>query len=217
MYNPRHFEEPRLDVIQGVIRANPFGTLVTNGADGLIATHLPFLIDTTHPSGGEFGVLRGHMARANRQWRDFVDLEGETRDQALVIFQGPHAYISPSWYAAAEAVPTWNYVAVHAYGRPSIIEAPAAAFALLRDLTANFEAPFEPPWTADGLSESYIESMVKAIVAFEIPIARLEGKAKMSQNRPQDQVNVADTLEASRDPMAIAVAGEIRDRVGAQG
>ncbi len=201
MYNPRHFEEGRLKVVHEVIRGNPFGTLVANGESGLVATHLPFLLDS---SRGEFGVLRGHMARANRQWQDFGSGE------ALAIFQGPHAYISPSWYETGESVPTWNYVAVHAYGVPSIIEDAAEAFALLRELTATFEAAFDQPWTAEGLSEKYVASMVGAIVAFEIPINRIEGKAKMSQNRPGDQARVAGELEGLGNE---AVAGEIRGRI----
>ena len=204
MYTPRDFEEQRLHVLHDAMRANPFAALVTGGEGGPIATHLPFIVD---PARGEFGTLRGHMARANRQWQAFA-----ATDEALVIFGGAHAYISPSWYETALAVPTWNYLAVHAYGRPEIIEGPAAVLALLHDQVATFEARFEQPWTANGLPGEWLEARINAIVAFEIPIARIEGKAKMSQNRPADQARVAAALAASGDAMAIGTANEMRAR-----
>jgi transcriptional regulator len=204
MYTPREFEEQRLDVLHDAMRANPFAALVSGGEGGPVATHLPFILD---PARGEFGTLRGHMARANRQWRAFAG-----GDEVLVIFGGAHAYISPSWYETDLAVPTWNYVAVHAYGTPEIIDDHAAALALLRDQVATFEARFEQPWTADGLPGEWLDARARAIVAFEIPIARIEGKAKMSQNRPAEQARVAATLAASGDAMALATANEMRAR-----
>jgi transcriptional regulator len=202
MYIPRHFDEPRLDVNHQTIQANPFATMVSNGPAGLEATHLPFLLD---PGRGALGTLRGHIARANPQWRDF-DRE------VLVMFQGPHAYISPSWYGPGDSVPTWNYLAVHAYGTPSVVDDPTEALALLTELAATFEAPLERPWTPQHLSPKYLNSMTRAIVAFEIPIARLEGKAKMSQNRPADQSRVAAILEGAGAETDRAVAAEIRAR-----
>jgi transcriptional regulator len=201
MYTPRHFAETRLEVLHQTIRENPFASLVSHGAGGLVATHLPFLLD---PERGELGTLRAHMARANPQWRDF------SSDEVLVVFEGPHAYISPSWYAADLAVPTWNYLAVHAYGTPALLTDEAEALALLSDQVSHFESPFEQPWSAATLPSTYLDPLVKAIVAFEIPITRLEGKAKMSQNRAQDQIRVAGKLESFGDPTSLAVAREIR-------
>jgi transcriptional regulator len=188
MYTPREFAETRLHVIHEAIRANPFATLITSGESGLVATHLPFILDA---ACGEFGTLRGHMARANRQWREFDARE------VLVVFAGPHAYISPNWYESAKAAPTWNYIAVHAYGVPRLIEGEAATVELLRTQVATFESPSPQPWTIDGLDRAWLASRVKAVMAFEIPVRRFEGKAKMSQNRPAEQERVAALLDAA--------------------
>ena len=204
MYTPTHFREDRLDVLHALMRAEPFATVVT-AMDGVPeATHLPLLLDA---SRGPYGALRGHMARANPQWRAF---DGER--QALVIFQGPHAYISPSWYATSPSAPTWNYLVAHAYGRPRVIEDAEEVLRLLTQTVATFETPFERPWSADSLPEGYIAGLAKGVVAFEMVIERIEGKAKLSQNRPADREGVIAALESGGTAMGTGVAGEMRNR-----
>ncbi|MBI5948955.1 MAG: FMN-binding negative transcriptional regulator [Chloroflexi bacterium] len=203
MYTPKHFLEDRTPVLHEIMRSNSFATLVTHGPGRMMASHLPFLVDDTR---GELGTLRAHMAHANPQWQDFA---GGT--EALVIFAGPHAYISPSWYGPGPRTPTWDYLAVHAYGTAVILD-PPATMTLLHDLVSTYESSFPRPWTLDTQSAGHIEALAKGIVAFEIEISRLEGKAKMSQNRPADQPGVAAALDASGDPVAAAVAREIRAR-----
>lgn len=192
MYIPKDFilEDPAQ--IAALLEHHAFAILVTAG-DGAapVATHLPFLYD---PGAGPHGCLRGHMARSNPQWRAFAASSRE----ALVIFHGPHAYISPRWYQPGAAVPTWNYVAVHAYGMPAIINDDAAVDALLRDLVGEYEAAAPRPWSLDGQEEAYLARMRRGIVAFEIPITRLEAKAKLSQNKtPEDRRGVIEGLQAS--------------------
>jgi transcriptional regulator len=150
------------------------------------------------------------MARANPQWRDFEELAKED-GEALVVFQGPHAYISPSWYGAGPAVPTWNYTAVHAYGRPHIVEDPARVRAILEQLVAVQESALDPPWTLDSQTDKYLSGMMRGIVAFEIPIERLEAKAKLGQNKSAAQAaGAAAALARSEDPMARETAALMR-------
>ncbi|HEY9548738.1 MAG TPA: FMN-binding negative transcriptional regulator, partial [Kiloniellaceae bacterium] len=152
---------------------------------------------------GPDGTLLAHMARANPQWRDFAAL-AEAGQEALVVFQGPHSYISPTWYGAGPPnVPTWNYVAVHAYGLPEIIEEPAAARALIERLVARQEAGLAPPWSTAGLDEAYMAGMLRGLVAFRIPVTRLEAKAKLSQNKTAGQLAAATAVvEAAAAPLA---------------
>jgi transcriptional regulator len=141
------------------------------------------------------------MARANPQWRDFA-----AGREALVIFQGPHAYISPSWYESHPSVPTWNYAVVHAYGVPRIVEDHDTLYSMLEALVSTHEAAFVQPWRMD-LPHDYMEKMMRAVVGFEIEIARLEGKLKLSQNRSeQDQQLVAEALSQSEDRLSVDVA-----------
>ncbi len=162
-----------------------------------MATHLPFLL---HRTRGTKGTLIGHMARANPH-RELLGAE------SLVIFQGPHAYVSPSWYEDAPAVPTWNYIAVHAYGAPEIVDDAAEVRAVLARLIEVHEAGRSAPWQFESLPGDFIDGMVRGIVAFEIPIARLEGKWKLNQNRSAaDRDGVIRALHAQGDPMAQAVA-----------
>ncbi|MCH8181830.1 MAG: FMN-binding negative transcriptional regulator [Proteobacteria bacterium] len=199
MYVPPAFKQSDLDACHGLIEANGFGTLVSPGAGAAApnATHIPFLLDRTR---GPNGTLIGHMARANPH-RELLGAE------ALVIFQGPHAYVSPSWYEASPAVPTWNYLAVHAYGTPKIIDDPARVRATLARLTEVHEAGRSPAWQFESLPGDFVDEMVRGIVAFEIPIVRLEGKWKLSQNRsPADRNGVIQGLRAQDDPMPRAVA-----------
>jgi transcriptional regulator len=204
MYIPKQFAISETAACHRVIVENNFGELVTLDDAGLpFASHLPFLID---PERGASGTLRAHMARANPQWQHFA-----TGKPALAAFHGPHAYISPAWYATHPAVPTWNYIAVHAYGVPTIVDTTAEVKNILRRLVEDNEAANGTTWRMEGLTEEYLGSMMRAIVAFEIPVDRLEGKAKLSQNRDAtDQARVAEALAASGDPFAQATSRAMR-------
>jgi len=204
VYIPDAFRETDQAVLHQVIRDYSFATLIAHSGGALFASHLPLLLD---PARGEHGTLIGHMARANPQWRDFTD-----GAEVLAIFHGPHAYISPSWYVTHPAVPTWNYVAVHAYGVPRLIEDRAVLRKLLDTMVRLYEGGFEKPWQFD-LPERFTETMVDMIVGFEIPITRLEGKFKLNQNRPAaDRRSVIPVLERSADPAAREVAGLMMGR-----
>lgn len=185
MYIPHSFREDRLDVAHKLIRDFPFAPMVTM-IDGLpFATHLPFLLDSTR---GKFGTLRAHMARPNPQWRGF-----DSGSEALTIFQGPHAYISPSWYSVQPAVPTWNYAVVHAYGIPSCIDED-----VLRTILLDTVAAFESPGGSLPLPGDFFDKMSLGVVGFEIEITRLEGKFKLSQNRSdEDRLSVIQALAKS--------------------
>ncbi len=203
MYVPQAFRlDDRARVIE-VMRAFDFALLVT-APDGVPqASHLPFIYDPEPLSEeGPEGTLLAHMARPNPQWRDFEKLAAEERE-ALVIFQGPHSYISPAWYGAGPPnVPTWNYVAVHAYGIPKVIDDPAAVRALLERLVATQETELSPPWSTAGLTETYMAGMQRGLVAFEIPVTRLEAKAKLSQNKSPEQLAAATAvLEEAEAPL----------------
>lgn len=182
MYSPSHFEETRLEVLHQLVGQHPFGALVLDGPRGLDADHLPFEIAEPTPDA-PLGVLRAHVARANPLWR---------RDgaAALVLFQGPSAYVSPAFYAqkaiSGKVVPTWNYAVVHAHGRLRAVEDPAWLLGLLGRLTDRHEAMRAAPWKVDDAPRDYVEGLLRAIVGIEIVIERLEGKWKASQNRPDD-------------------------------
>jgi transcriptional regulator len=197
VYQPAHHREERLEVQHALIRAHPLGTLITLGADGLMANPVPFVLDE---SIGPRGLLRAHIARANPQWRDH-----DPSVAALVIFQGPQAYVTPSWYKTKEesgkVVPTWNYVTVHAYGRMAVIEDRAWILAQINALTEAMEKDRANPWSVADAPASFIETLLEQIVGLEIPIDRIEGKWKLSQNRPQaDRDGVTAGLLASADP-----------------
>jgi transcriptional regulator len=192
VYVPPLFKEDRIDVLHAAIRRTGLATLVTMTADGLIASHVPMLLD---PEPAPYGTLLGHVARPNRQARGAVP-----GVQALAIFQGPDAYITPSWYATkrenGKVVPTWNYVAIHAYGPVEFFDAPDRLRTIVTRLTERQEAERAEPWAVSDAPADYIESMLKGIVGFALPIARLEGKWKMSQNRPaEDRAGVVTGLE----------------------
>jgi transcriptional regulator len=188
MYLPPYFAEDDREVLDSVVRDNNFGLLVTMADGAPLATHLPFVL--------EGDTLVAHMARANPQWESFA-----SGAEVLCVFHGPHGYISPSWYVRKNAVPTWNYVAVHVYGTPRIVDDPAAALAMQGRLVAAHEAGSPTPWTIDGLPDSFVEGQLRAIVNFEIPIARIEGKFKLNQNRsPEDRAGVVAGLRASPRP-----------------
>lgn len=200
MFVPKAFRLDDRQAIAAVLETYDFGLLVTALDGNPQASHLPFLYDA---DAGPEGTLLGHMARANSQWRDFEDL-AERGEQALVIFQGPHSYISPTWYGGGPpTVPTWNYVAVHAYGIPRVIDDPATVRALLDRLVAIQEAGQAQPWSMQGLEESFTQAMMRGLVAFEIPVTRLEGKAKLSQNKQPAQLAAAtQVLEGAAEPLA---------------
>ena len=167
------------------------------------ATHLPFLYDAER---GPHGTLIAHMAKANPHWRDFAGL-AEAGGEALVVFWGPHAYVSPSWYGPGDAVPTWNYIAVHAYGTPRPIVDAAEVRAMLERLVATHEAGAAAPWSMASNDETYTARMQRGIAAFEIPIARIEAKAKLSQNKtPEVRGRVVTALRAAGDAEAAVLA-----------
>jgi transcriptional regulator len=204
VYLPPHFTETRPHVLIGHIERHDFGLLVTHGADGIESSQIPFLVERR----GEQIVLQGHLARPNPQIADLA-----AAAEALAVFTGPHAYISPSWYQAAPAVPTWNYATVHAYGAPRLIDDPEWLRSLLLRLSARHEAREAEPWRMEDLPEPYVQSMLKGIVGVELAVTRLEGKFKLSQNRPAgDRPRIAEQLEARGDPDSAGVAGLMRLR-----
>jgi transcriptional regulator len=178
MYLPSHFAEERLDVLHDAIRAHPFATLITQGANGVTADHLPFLLQAL---AGKLGTLQAHLARANPAWQAATDV--------LVIFHGPHAYISPSWYPTKQehgkVVPTWNYQVVHACGQLRVIDDADWKRSLVDRLTRQHEATLPEPWQVADAPPDYIDRMLPAIVGIEIEITALQGKFKMSQNQPE--------------------------------
>jgi transcriptional regulator len=208
VYIPPLFAARDQAAVFDLIEKHSFATLVTNGRSGLMASHLPFLVDREL---GEHGLLLAHMARANPQWKEFTE-----DSEALVIFQAEHGYISPAWYEVHPSVPTWNYAVAHAYGTPRIIANEADVRRILERLVRTNESGRGEPWEMN-LPEDYFACMVQGIVAFEIPISRLEGKFKLSQNRPPvDQQHVLDRLTQSDDPDQRALGNRMRatrDRV----
>lgn len=174
MYVPAVFAEKNLETLYALIEDHGFATLVTNTASGPMATHLPIMLDRAR---GPQGTLVAHLARPNPHARA---LDGA---DALAIFLGPHGYISPSWYGQHPSVPTWNYAAVHAYGRAKVVDDPARLDAMVRQLVEQYESGRANRWTMDDLPADYMKGMLRGIVGVEIEIARLEGKLKLSQNR----------------------------------
>jgi transcriptional regulator len=198
MYIPPLFRQANPEVLHQMMRQYSFATLITIKDGTPFVSHLPFLF-VAEPDGQ--GLLLAHMARANSQWKDFA-----SGTEVLTVFQGPHAYVSPSWYEGRLNVPTWNYVAVHAYGVPELVEDPGEFRALLASLVDIYESGFEKPWRFD-LPDDYVRDMMKGIVGFRIRITRLEGKEKLSQNRDEaDRRHVAEMLTSSPDPVANEVA-----------
>jgi len=197
MYIPEHFQENGRERLIAFIRDHSFGLLVSN-RDGLpFASHLPFLLEAG--ADGDARLL-GHMARANAQWRSF-----ENGDPVLAIFQGPHAYVSPSWYLSP-GVPTWNYAVVHVYGRTRLIDDAQVTRALLERLTAVHESRSAQPWKLSAAEAQY-DRLLDAIVGFEIQITDIQGKFKLSQNRPaQDRREVIERLRKAGSACDVALA-----------
>ena len=191
MYLPSVFAVDDIPELHRFIEQFSFATLVSQHEGNLIASHIPFVLDR---KAGDLGRLRGHVALRNPQLAHL-----RSGSEALVMFQGPHSYISPSWYASRDNVPTWNYTAVHAYGRPRMLDR-ASLITLLKDLVQQNERSFERPWDFDPHA-AWVEEMLPEIAAFEIPIERLEGKFKLNQNRTlADRMRVVEVLSASQDP-----------------
>jgi len=191
MYRPPAFREDRLDVLHGFIRAHPLAMLVSAGAGGLMANPIPFLVD---PAEGEKGLLRAHLARANDQLAAL-----RQGAEVMVLFQGPDAYVTPSWYASkrehGKVVPTWNYVTVHAWGTPRVIDDEAWLRQQIGDLTRSQETGRENPWRVEDAPADFLAGQIRGIVGLEIPIAQIEGKWKVSQNRSAaDRQGVIDGL-----------------------
>ncbi|MEP7068409.1 MAG: FMN-binding negative transcriptional regulator [Usitatibacter sp.] len=186
LYVPPHFRVDDRDALYAFMEKHAFATLVTSGAAGMQVSHIPFL-----PERGADGSIRllGHVARGNGQWSAL-----EKAEHLVAIFQGPHAYISPSWYANHPSVPTWNYSVVHAHGKARLMDE-AELHDLLMRLSATYEAGNPEPWRMSELPAAYVDSMLKMIVGFEIEVERLEGKFKLSQNRPTEIPRVISRLE----------------------
>ena len=203
MYVPSSFAVSDEKTLDSFIERYEFATLTSSSSTGLVASHIPIML---RRSAGK-AVLVGHVARANDQWRQF-----DGNAEALAIFHGPHAYVSPTWYATAPAVPTWNYAAVHVYGKPRAREEGGFTAAALRDLVARHEVSRAKPWRSENLAPDLFEKLAKAIVAFEMPIDRIEGKFKLGQNRSQDdRVGMLGGLDAEKSPDAEALAAFIRE------
>lgn len=211
MYLPSQFQEDRIEVIRQLMDRYPLAALVTAGDSGSIsANHLPLLYD---PEPAPYGTLRGHLARANPQWREAAQQQPGAAACALAIFQGPQAYVSPSLYPSkaehGRVVPTWNYIVVHARGPLTVHEDPEWLRAFVTELTNRHEAPSARPWHVTDAPSDYIDGLLKAIVGIELRITSLEGKWKMSQNRPvADRAGVADGLAAKAPDVSAAIREE---------
>lgn len=187
MYVPAHFEEPNQDVLHGFIESHPLGILITHGASGLDANHIPFDLDRTK---GKYGTLHCHVARNNSVWQDVA-----TGDEALVVFRSADAYISPNWYPSKhefhKQVPTWNYIVAHAHGRITVHDDERHVRRNVAKLTHRHEASQPIPWKMGDSPREFIDAMVKNIVALDIEITRLVGKAKLSQNKEERDIRGA--------------------------
>ena len=189
MYIPSAFRVEDVGKLTAVIQRYNFATLITCDGAAPFASHLPMLFN---PGAGCHGTLVSHMARANPQWQHFASVR-----EVLVVFQGPHSYISPSWYKTEPAVPTWNYVAVHAYGIPIVLDEPERVLSLLHETVLAHESSFKQPWPGT-LPKEYRDKLIQNIVAFEISLTRIEGKFKLGQNRSAaDLKGVFDALSSS--------------------
>jgi transcriptional regulator len=208
MYIPRANQEDRIPVLHKLMDDQPFASLITVGSSGLFASHIPMVLE----QNGANGLLKGHISRANTQWRDY-----SPSVEALAIFSGPQHYITPSWYPekqeTGKVVPTWNYVVVHAYGYLKVVEDGEWLMAHLMNLTNIHEAGSPVPWKIADAPASYIASLTKGIVGLEMPIERLEGKWKLSQNRSeQDRDGVARGLAELNTSESLAMKALVEQR-----
>ncbi|MBG0839867.1 FMN-binding negative transcriptional regulator [Ectopseudomonas toyotomiensis] len=206
MYCPAAFRQDDLPSLHAQIQASGLAIVTSSGAQGLQASHLPLLLE---PGEGEFGTLYGHFARANPHWRDLA-----AGAEALVLFSGADAYVHPGWYPAkaehGKVVPTWNYIAVHAWGQAEVFDDPERLLQLVSRLSERHEQGRPQPWAVSDAPREYIDSMLRAIVGFALPIRRLEGKWKLSQNRSSnDQAGVRTGLATSNNPRDHELAAQM--------
>lgn len=205
MYIPSHFSEERIDVLHQLIQTHPLGTLVTLEQQGMNANHLPFEIAPATPDA-PFGTLRAHIARSNPLWQNL-----DPAKESLIVFQGPQTYISPSWYEekklSGKVVPTYNYAVVHGYGMLRLVDDAQWLLSLLHRLTDHHESKQIAPWKISDAPQEFIQKMLAAIIGIEIPLTKLNGKWKASQNRPQqDRLNIAAGLRLDIEQNAQAMA-----------
>jgi transcriptional regulator len=206
MYLPAHFAQHDLAALHTLMQQHPLAALVTVGADGPTADHIPLELD---PTAGPHGTLRGHVARANPLW------QAAAGTQVLAVFQGPQAYVTPSWYpskaATHKVVPTWNYTVVHAHGVLQAVQDAPWLHALVSRLTGHHETPRSAPWAVSDAPDEYVQNMLRAIVGIEIPLTALVGKWKISQNRSEaDRLGVAQGLAAEESASARAMAALVQ-------
>lgn len=209
LYNPPHFRENDRTVLDDHIRRAAFATLVSAGAEGPIVSHLPMLLQA---EPAPQGALIGHVARANPQWK-----ASDLSKPVLAIFGGPHGYVSPSWYPGktehGRVVPTWNYAVVHVTGRLVVLDDPDAVLDIVQRLTDTHEAGFASPWKVADAPADFVRAQLKGIVGLRLEITSVEGKMKLSQNRPAaDREGVVAGLEARPDPASHALGGLMREK-----
>lgn len=205
MFTPKHFQETRIDLLHDLVRSHPFATVVADGPDGLLVNHLPFALAD--------GVLQGHVARGN----ELVRMDGA---EVLLVFHGPHGYVSPNWYPSkhetGREVPTWNYAVVHVHGRLRVIDDATWLRGLLERLTDHHESRQPQPWKVSDAPADHIEKSLRAIVGLEVTIDRLEGKFKLSQNHPAaNRRGVITGLRERADEGDLALAGLMADQESA--
>lgn len=209
MYIPTAFREENIEKLVAFMRANSFATLISIQNDVPVASHIPLVVTVKD----NVVTLKGHLAKLNSQWQSFGERE------SLAIFTGPHAYISPASYEKRENVPTWNYIAVHAYGHPQIATLDSSRESMdtmIREMIDTYSSDYKSQW--HDLSESYREGMMNGIVGVEMTVTRLEGKYKLSQNRSHtEQANVAHALLQSPDQATQAIGSAIRQNLELEG
>ncbi|MDC0598668.1 FMN-binding negative transcriptional regulator [Gammaproteobacteria bacterium] len=210
MYIPKVNEEKNISILHALVTSHPLGTWVTHTHEGLIVNHIPFMINSTL---GENGTLVGHVAKANPIWKQFSSTEN-----SVIIFQGVETYITPSWYPSknehGKALPTWNYAVVHAYGLPRIIEDKEWLLNHLNELTDEHESEQALPWKVADAPEDYIKHMLKGVVGIEIPIAKLEGKWKVNQNKQEsDKLGVIEGLLSREDAQSKEMASYVQQYI----
>ena len=207
MYNPRWFKEDRIEVLQAEVNKISFGTIITTGPSGIMASHVPMLID---PSRGRLGTLFGHLARGNSQWR-----ASSIENEGLATFVGPDAYISPKWYQTkketGKVVPTWNYVEVQVRGPVTFFEDSKRLLEVVSNLSRHHEADSEKPWSVSDAPADYVSRELSTIVGFEMQISKIEGKWKMSQNKgKEDREGVKLGLVKRNRPGDASVLKEVQ-------
>ena len=201
MYVPPHFAETEISRLHEFMEQNSFALVTSRTADSLAASHLPLLLER---DAGPHGRLVGHFARANPHWRDAAG-------EALVVFSGPHAYVSPTWYETENVVPTWNYVAVHAYGTLQLIDEQDELIEVLQRTVSLYESAMPAPWSFDANSD-FIRKLAAMVVGFRIDITRLDGKWKLNQNHPQERrEKVIRVLSERHDENSQAIAELMRE------